>query len=204
MSIKQQRSIELFNRALDAKRSGNISEAVRLQKASIREYPEDPEIYQNYYALGKLFYLLKDTNKAMAAYRVYVGFVVLTNPMVIDDYKAVGRQLPVGSFIPQEIPGSNALPGASQRLGFFFNVSRHIGHVLFDDEYETRFFDEIKYYRDGLLNKPRVAPKEFRYDAAMEDGGSKFVKKWLDEFCDDWDKSVRETVGLANFIVEEG
>lgn len=51
------RSLQLFNLAIDMKRNGSFDEALKLYVESVRVYPDDPNWMEAFNAMGKVFYL---------------------------------------------------------------------------------------------------------------------------------------------------
>lgn len=99
----RQLGLELFNQAVAKKREGKFIEAIKLQQQSIAACLDDPELPQNYYSMGKTFYLAGDYYSCLACYEVYNGLCVLKNPPIIEDYK---KTLAGDSFAKQMLLGS--------------------------------------------------------------------------------------------------
>lgn len=131
-------SLTLFNKAVEMKRAGRFEEAVRLQVESIKAYPDDPEIMEAYYSLGKIYYLAGNFRKSRQCYIVYLRLCEIKNPPILHDYRSM----------------QNGDSYAKERLmGSFYNIAHHLGRADLDYNYGTRSdsFNEREIYRKSLM-----------------------------------------------------
>ena len=146
-----QKSLELFNQAVAMKRAGRFAESIRLQKQSILEYPEDPELPNNYYSMGKTYYLMGEYDLSIACYKVYNGLCVMMSPAILADYrKALSRD-----------------SAALQRLSMSFrNLAHNLGHSLNDPKMLSSKRNEIRWYTLELMGRrpAEVEPNLARYE----------------------------------------
>lgn len=186
---QQEARIDFFNRATAEKRKGNFKEAIRLQQQSIKAYPEAKDIAQNFYALGKIFYLMGNYQDATIAYTVCIRLSIINNPAMLDDYKAMSPDNPE----PQ-----------TRLVSFLMHPARHIGHAVFDPKCNDIYGVEIKNYRDSLmgLDTPPRTKREDEYDDKIIDRmlppAFEEIKDALTDMSDFRYKTLKVMNGLAN------
>lgn len=129
-------SLKLFNQALDMKRKGNLDEALKLYMASIFEYPDDPNVMDTFYAMGKVFYLNGNPLAAIRCYMVYNYLCVSKTSLILSDYEAMKD----GDCI------------AGNRLcGSYENLANHLGWSYYEAMNAPIAEAHQKIYRDLLM-----------------------------------------------------
>lgn len=81
-----ERSLAIFNQAVEMKRKGRFDDALRLYVESINVYPADPNNMETFYAMGKIFYLKGDFSTAIKCYTVYNWRCVMKTMLILQDY----------------------------------------------------------------------------------------------------------------------
>lgn len=185
ISDPKELSDNLFSKAIEEKRKGNFNEAIRLQQKSIYAHPNIMGTTQNFYALGKIFYLWGKYEYAVGAYFVCVNLSIINNPAMLDDYKSAKIED----------------PSAQIRLAsFLMHPARHIGHAVFDPQNNDHYGTEIKNYRDSLMGRdtPQRTKREDEYDDAVINRTLPFTYKKLDEALADMPAFKNKTLSTID------
>lgn len=82
----EERSLAIFNQAIDMKRKGRFDAALKMYVESMRAYPEYSSNMDTFYAIGKVFYLKGDVSTAIKCYAVYNWRCVLKTMLILQDY----------------------------------------------------------------------------------------------------------------------
>jgi len=195
-------SVRLFQKAVQMKRAGNFALSINLQKQSIKAYPEDPELPNNFYSMGKTYYLLQDYKHSLVAYNIYDGLCVMKNPMILQDY----------------VVASKGDQFALQRLtAAYRNLAHNLGHTVVDggllSSSVTNIYgsheNEILWYRYELMGKnPSEMPSmyEYRdsylaYDEKCAEQGYKFIESFWEQFLEDSLKAKERIFDLIDTLV---
>lgn len=187
-------SLQLFNQGLEAKRQGRFAESVRLQQESIRAYPEDPDLPQNFYSMGKTLYLAGKYNSAVVCYAVYNTLTVFRNPALLAAWKKA-RQ------------GDRAAENALYKE--FYIVAKHIGHASMDPEDGGKHTRAISFYQAELMGKhPERDPQMSKdldaviaYEGATVQNGMEVVVEGLQELADHEQEHRKNTTKYMNVLV---
>ena len=184
---KGQQSAELFKKAVAMKRQGNFSEAIRLQKESIRIYPEDPELPNNYYSMAKTFYLMGDYDSAISSYMIYTGMCMMANSAILNDFQKSQH-------------GDNY---AAQRfVASFSNVARHIGHALDKKMNPQQSNEGARYYHDELMGKNAAGYSDANsaYGEKCRVLGFRAVEAQCHRFLENFQREKNLTMEVARAI----
>lgn len=186
-------SLDLFNQAVAAKRQGHYDEAIRLQKQSIAAYPEDPDLMQNFYSMGKTYYLAGDYASSYTCYQIYDGLCIIRNPPILEDFISLCKG------------DKNAM----QRFVLSFrNLANHIGHASLDKN--NAGANEVLWYKSELAGKnPQNISSLSGYAGAAEqynnkciEMGFKSIEKWTKKFILHSQVEQKNILNLMNKIVE--
>ncbi len=184
-------SLSLFKQAVEKKREGNFAEAIHLQKQSIAAYPDDPDIMQNYYALGKTFYLAKNYGASVECYKVYNGMCVLKNNQILRDYQLMR--------LGDERAKLNLILS-------FRNLAHNVGQVY---RVSMAPRNMVEWYRCELMGKdpeavPSLAGRSVDYeafDAECINAGFDVIFSWFHDFLDDYESANREILKLSESVL---
>ena len=179
-----QLSRALFDQAIAKKKDGKFLEAIALQKKSILAYPEDPDLAENFYAMGKLYYLANEYARSIIAYKIFHNMCVLNNIEYLDDYKSFTQ--------------------GDKRMGEelykdFYNLAHHLGHAILDSKEKNRP-NEILWYRYTVMGKsPREVPGLVQYHDAYEkydsecvSAGMSAISLWFRWFIQDFEVAKKD------------
>ncbi len=185
---KAEQSTQLFNQAVEMKRQGRFAEAIRLQQESIRVYPEDPELPNNYYSMGKIFYLMNEFDACYSCYLAYTGMCVEFQPKILTDFQDVLR-------------GDR---NATERfVASFSNIARHIGHSIIDEKMKFQKSREIDNYRQELMGKKINGYSDVGSEYGNECcklGFSAIEEKYV-KYLNDFDSAHKVTFNLAKELL---
>ena len=179
-----QLSLDLFNQAMAMKRAGKFLEAIELQKKSIQAYPEDPDLAENFYAMGKLYYLAHKYNHSIIAYKVFHNMCVLTNIEYLDDYKRFTQgDAGMGEELYRD----------------FYNLAHNLGHAMLDPK-EKNKPNEILWYRYTVMGKrPQEVPGLAQYHDSYEEydsecvsAGMRGISLWFRGFIQDFERAKED------------
>ena len=185
-------STQLFNQSVAMRREGRYEEAIKLQKQSITVYPEDPEIASNFYSMGKIYYMMKEYEKSLIAYKVYNNLCVEKNPSIIRDYNAMLRY---GDNLAQQ-----------KLLSSFRNLAHNVGHCVLDKDFQVKYSKEIMWYRYLLMGKKpeqymnnadKIGKDYEKYDESCMEKGFSVIFGWFGELENITDIKAK-TMDIAN------
>ena len=186
-------SLQLFNRAVEAKRQGRYSKAIRLQKESIAAYPEDPDLMQNFYSMGKTYYLLENYSLSIACYKIYNGLCIVRNPDIIRDYIRLNK-------------GDRE---ALQRYAMAFrNLAHNVGHSALDGNNKYSNEKEVLWYKYELEGKNAnnllsgYAGVAEQYDNECIDAGFAYIHDWTTAFVRNQNAEKNSILSMMRQIVE--
>lgn len=191
----QQLSIKLFNESIAMRHDGNYIEAINLQKQSIETYPDDPDIAENYYSLGKTYYLAGDYKKAVDCYKVYNGLCVIKTPVIVRDYNA---------YLTGDIAATHRF------MSSYANLARNTGYAFRNMSSGKGPGDWDIWYRYMLMGKdPNSMPNMAKYkrdnienDERATQDGMFVISTWFKEFSSDFYKTKQVIIDLATDIVQ--
>ena len=185
---KVEQSTQLFNQAVEMKRQGRFAEAIHLQQESIRVYPEDPELPNNYYSMGKTFYLMNNYTASLSCYLVYTGMCAEFQPAVLRDFQGVlnNDRYAIERFAPA-----------------FSNIARHMGHAVMDEKMKFQKSREIEFYRQELMGKRNNAYSDAgsEYGNQCCDAGFSGIEGQYRKYINNFQAESKVTLDIAKKLL---
>ena len=195
IDIDSELAVKLFNEAVKLKRAGKFKESIDLLKASIKADPYSPDILQNYYSMGKTYYLLGYYFKALDCYKVYNGLCCIKNPPIISDYKYAKN-------------GSKA--AKSRLLSAFDSLALHVGYASLTGLDQLNSEISQKWYSYTLMGKnpltmPDMEPYQDEaenWDCQSMEMGYQVIFNWFNEFAENNSLAEDKIYGLASALLK--
>lgn len=193
MEDAAKRSAELTREGVELKRQGKFREAARKYIEAIKVYPDDPEQNMVFYSLGKALYLNGEYKRSVSAYLCY--FCESITSEMVADYKklATGRSLEerVGLIASGISEHRETSPAHGRLVGFFANISAHLGHSLLDEGHDAQE-ECISLYRQAMLGK--MVSTDWRssdYQKSCVRQGTRLLYQALDDFIQNADAFMK-------------
>ncbi len=182
---------ECIDEGVKLKRAGLYREAIEKYKRGIAVYPENPEIFDIFVALGKVFYLEGEYAKAKNSYEIAVLYVMLRQPdLQIDLLKLIDGALDERSRI--------------EFVRFVEYYGRHIGHAM-EDKYSMNRTAVNEYTNAiaGKGNSDMVKSYEEKCTQIGKEEINKLFVKWYENLMS-MSNNVSNVQDVSYRWLEEG